>query len=254
MRANLHSGSTKPVLCAVGVLTAGGAERSSRAMHGAGDEQSRNAVLVVGEFESPMVHQVRVGPLAGSAPRGSAGTSTRRSSVRQSTAHPSSRHGGSGRVAGSMPAAGTRSDWAPVTDPKWNVVSVSEGRASVIAGPNFFRAMGSPGGLRVGPSNPGLSAADRSAAPGSLARGGCTSEIEKAGSIPASRTSSHPDAAAPATVHGPRRWLDEGLPLRPTSLHTRALRRSPSSPFPVVAIDGGRCELGRAHLPLRRSA
>lgn len=35
----------------------------------------------------------------------------------------------------------------------------------------------------------------------------------------------HTDAAAPATVtHAPRRWLDEGLPLRPTSLHTRALR------------------------------
>lgn len=62
----------------------------------------------------------------------------------------------------------------------------------------------------------------------------------------------HTDAAAPATVHGPRRWLDEGLPLRPTSLHTRALRRSPSSPFP--AIESGRCKLGRAHLPLRRSA
>lgn len=62
----------------------------------------------------------------------------------------------------------------------------------------------------------------------------------------------HTDAAATARVHGPQRWPDEGLSLRPTSLHTRALRRSPSSPFP--AIDGGRCELGRAHLSLRRSA
>lgn len=67
----------------------------------------------------------------------------------------------------------------------------------------------------------------------------------------------HTDAAATARVHGPQRWLDEGLPLRPTSLHTRAPRLeldSPSSPFPVAPAHGGRQGSGCAHLSLRRSA
>lgn len=98
---------TSPSAAPVGLrLRAAGAGIFFGATSGSVREQAGHADLALAGVVAQVVHQVRVGPLAGSAPQGEAGASTRRSSDRQSTANPSSRHGGSGRVAGSKPAAG----------------------------------------------------------------------------------------------------------------------------------------------------
>jgi hypothetical protein len=72
-----------------------------------------------------------------------------------------------------------------------------------------------------------------------------------AGSIPAERTIFGQPVAVSVDGESQSRRVGRGGGLVASS-HTRALRRSPSSPFP--AIDSGRCKPGRAHFSLRRSA